>query len=578
MAPKPVLKQEEFDEAVKTNIEDFGMEADEAVSSAVEEFQLQGYSLEGIIKSSSGGSTDSHPVAVATRALSVLASSAAEKSSTAAAVDVQLQNLQLSVSALQQQFKGLSGDDLQQALAVAAKEGSIAALLSAAKAAQQLLPGSTAKPSSCNAVLLPCLRTMRLLMQSPACRSSLLSGGGDDLLQRQLQGCCKALQSGGAEQQQEQQQLAAAAAALTEAAAWQDEEGKCRFIDMGVAADLLQLLQLLAATPGGVASAPQAAAAAAAAGAAAGALRAFTTADDDRPPASKAFMHARLLAGKPNNALQVLLPVLQQLQQGPSRHIGPLVAVLAAIRQIAANDEICKSFAEAGGVASLQQLLAAAAVEGPPELVRGAAAALRQLANSDAVKSQLAEAGALITLMRAVRLYGSHPAVQEQLLGLLVALVLRMPDIAAAAAEAGGIDVLTEVLAAAPAMAAEAKVSAAAAAANGVSAKAADGSAADASNGNGSSSTADADDNQEVASKVFGVGGSGSSSSSMVAAVQRQACMAVRNMVVRNPELRPGFLAAGAEDLLRAVKLLFPGSCKDVASAALRDLGLEHYN
>jgi hypothetical protein len=51
-------------------------------------------------------------------------------------------------------------------------------------------------------------------------------------------------------------------------------------------------------------------------------------------------------------------------------------------------------------VALLQQLLAAATVEGPPELVRGAAAALRQLANSDAVKVQLAEAGALSTLMR----------------------------------------------------------------------------------------------------------------------------------------------------------------------------------
>jgi hypothetical protein len=100
---------------------------------------------------------------------------------------------------------------------------------------------------------------------------------------------------------------------------------------MGLAADLLQLLQLLADTPGGLASSPQAAAAA---GAAAGALRAFTTADDDRPPASKAFMHARLLAGKPNNALQVLLPVLQQLQQGPDRQVGPLVAVLAAIRQV----------------------------------------------------------------------------------------------------------------------------------------------------------------------------------------------------------------------------------------------------
>jgi hypothetical protein len=49
-------------------------------------------------------------------------------------------------------------------------------------------------------------------------------------------------------------------------------------------------------------------------------------------------------------------------------------------------------------------------------------------------------------------------------------------------------------------------------------------------------------------------------------------------MVVRNPELRPAFLAAGAEELLRSVKVLFPSSCKDVGSAALRDLGLDNYN
>lgn len=74
--------------------------------------------------------------------------------------------------------------------------------------------------------------------------------------------------------------------------------------------------------------------------------------------------------------------------------------LLPAATQIAANDDICKAFNEAGGVAALQQLLTEATDEGPAEVVRGAAAALRQLANSDAVKSQLAEAGALATIMR----------------------------------------------------------------------------------------------------------------------------------------------------------------------------------
>lgn len=102
-------------------------------------------------------------------------------------------------------------------------------------------------------------------------------------------------------------------------------------MDMGVASDLLKLLQLLSSS---IKLSNSSSAAVSAAASAAGALRAFTTADDDRPPASKAFMHARLLAGQPHNALQVLLPVLQQLQQGIERRVGPLIAVVAAIRQV----------------------------------------------------------------------------------------------------------------------------------------------------------------------------------------------------------------------------------------------------
>lgn len=75
-------------------------------------------------------------------------------------------------------------------------------------------------------------------------------------------------------------------------------------------------------------------AAAAAAVSAAACLRAFTTADDERPPASKAFLHARQLAGNPHNALQVLLPVLQQLQACKPLPVGHLTAVMAAIRQV----------------------------------------------------------------------------------------------------------------------------------------------------------------------------------------------------------------------------------------------------
>ncbi len=60
--------------------------------------------------------------------------------------------------------------------------------------------------------------------------------------------------------------------------------------------------------------------------------------------------------------------------------------------------------------------------------------------------------------------------------------------------------------------------------------------------------------------------------------VQRQCCIVLRNMVVRNPELRPVYLGQGAEALLRAAKKAHPKTCLDVGYAALRDLGLDKYN
>jgi hypothetical protein len=55
-----------------------------------------------------------------------------------------------------------------------------------------------------------------------------------------------------------------------------------------------------------------------AAAAAAGALRSFTTADDERPPASKAFAHARMLA-KNQQALLVGGQPRGRGQQGARR-------------------------------------------------------------------------------------------------------------------------------------------------------------------------------------------------------------------------------------------------------------------
>jgi hypothetical protein len=72
--------------------------------------------------------------------------------------------------------------------------------------------------------------------------------------------------------------------------------------------------------------------------------------------------------------------------------------LLNAVRQLAANDEICRSFCDEGGAQQCLSLLRGGA--GAAELERSALAALRQLANSDQVKAALAEAGALDDICR----------------------------------------------------------------------------------------------------------------------------------------------------------------------------------
>ena len=59
--------------------------------------------------------------------------------------------------------------------------------------------------------------------------------------------------------------------------------------------------------------------------------------------------------------------------------------------------------------------------------------------------------------------------------------------------------------------------------------------------------------------------------------LQAQACMFLRNLVGRSPELRAPALERGAEAPLRHAKVLFPDTCADVAAAALRDLGFDDY-
>ncbi|KAL8060533.1 hypothetical protein ABFX02_02G030800 [Erythranthe guttata] len=59
--------------------------------------------------------------------------------------------------------------------------------------------------------------------------------------------------------------------------------------------------------------------------------------------------------------------------------------------------------------------------------------------------------------------------------------------------------------------------------------------------------------------------------------LQRHSCFMIRNLVARNLENRKILLAIGIEELIRRAKQRHKG-CKDAATDALRDLGVDNYN
>lgn len=531
--PKPRLTQETFDESVNTNIEDFDMTPEEAVKSAVEEFKVQGFDMSGIV-AKHGMSTDTHAIAIATRALEEalgVVAAAAEGSDATAAAATPSGLVQL-LSGLKEALAsgGTTVADAKERNAVAVKCKTFKPVFQAC-----LTLSSTASPTASGAegregLLLALSLARQLLLMSLEIRDMF-----DD-----VQGGVKTNEMLAAHKSD--QEVQAAIAAFAEAASLKEEANKASLVASGFALACLELLHEFAAQPPSPPLAPTTVADADAAGEEAkegtktgdstsspsppsspvllklgairglcGVLRALLTADDDRPHVvgSAAFKNARTLA-KEGRASAALMGTLRL--EEVAAHPSTCSAVLTAIKQFAANDEICKEFLDDGAV--LASLAIARRWLHSSEVVSAAVGALRLLSSSDGVKKMMAENGGIEQILTVMAAHEGEDSVLEPALALLASLMLRMPEVATKAAEVGALDGIVEAM----------------------------------------------------------------TSRSASGPVQRQACMAIRNMAVRNPELRPLIAEKGLEELIRIAKATHASTCGDVGAAALRDMGCDNYN
>ncbi|KAL2611903.1 hypothetical protein R1flu_023595 [Riccia fluitans] len=487
MAPakKIQISQVAFDAVVKENVEEFGMDMDEALEDAVKTFKLQGVDLSGIITDGGGGATlESHPIVEAIQRIrNAVASVTGEDLATSEELVQFCNRPQTGAVNLSSAAEAVISDSLQSLRQSCLEEkGKNAPIAERNEGVEVVLAAVRALTKSAGPPLAYALAAITSVLTDNR-RERFIRCNGPQILLEVL-----------SSESASPDVVGEAANALAKSAL-QNEDVKDLYMHLKVYEVLVQQLQKYQSNSSvidGVSTA----------------LRSLVTADDDRIAASRTFQNGMLIAK--SGAIDTLLETAK-LQGKHDPTLGPLCL---AIKDLAVNDEICKSMAEKGGLNLVTWILETASREGSNRLLaRTACILLIQLAGSDANKDAFVALKGLDMLVNLVSTFSSDPSIIQEALTAMAVITLRSPSNASQAVNSGAVDITAEMM-------------------------------------------------ETHASE---------------ANLQRQACQLIRNLAVRNPENRPIILEKGLEKLIRKAKATHIG-CRDAASAALRDLGFDDYN
>ncbi|XP_020232888.1 armadillo repeat-containing protein 6 [Cajanus cajan] len=236
------------------------------------------------------------------------------------------------------------------------------------------------------------------------------------------------------------------------------------------------------------------------------AIRALLTPDDARVVASQVYGYARKFA-----KIGIAEALVDSLSAGLSS--PDLVSACTTLKAIAVNDEICKSIAEKGGIDAVLRCIDDSGEQGNKAVAKVCCSLLSKLAGSDMNKSAIVGKGGMDKLIKLSARFADDPSVLQEIMSIISVLSLRAPENAARAIEAGAGDLAIQAMQKFPA----------------------------------------------------------------AHQMQRNSCLMIRNLVVRNPENRTILLNNGIEEYIRKAKQAH-SNCKDAATDALRDLGVDNYN
>ncbi|KAG7011669.1 Armadillo repeat-containing protein 6 [Cucurbita argyrosperma subsp. argyrosperma] len=477
MGPPKTLRgisQEAFDEVVRENVEDLGMDPTEALQDAIETLTLQGVDLSGIVRCVPGeGSVNDNPLVQSLERLKQLDGDSKDRIS-----DEYLDEM----VDLFDRISELCGSNEESGNAsIVLRNGGL-----------ELLCSLCCKiPSECRRAVASALKTTVLLLQDLHSTEIFRNSNGPKIVM-------DILNNG-----KENVDILHGGYAVVAAAATANEVLKEIFMEMNI--DEL-ILQTLSTHRGDCISSLY------------DAIRVLLTPDDNRVVASQSQtpdgVPVRTLDPKEGGLRFAKIGIANALVD--SLHGGlnsaGLVSASIALKAVAVNDEICKSIAENGGIDAVLRCIDDSGDQGHKMVAKVGCSLLSKLAGSDANKSAIIEKKGLDKLIKLSSRFSDDPSVLQEVMSIISVLTLRSPENATRAIEAGAGDLAIQAMQKFPSA-------------------------------------------QQM---------------------QRNSCHMIRNLVVRNPENRALLLKNGIEKYIRKAKQNHE-SCKDAASDALRDLGLDNY-
>ncbi|KAK1439905.1 hypothetical protein QVD17_05730 [Tagetes erecta] len=380
------ISQQAFDEMVKENIDDLGMDPMEALSDAVETLTLQGVDLSGIVTNTLPGETN--PVIQSLDKVK------------------QLQFSDWSDEAVVDEALGL----FDSLIAMSCVEGSGSAAIATRNGGVELMCSVCSKLSvgdrnSIRALVLA-LDVLAVFLHDLQSTETFRQSGGPrmlvDILTKETQNV-NILNSG----------FVVVAAASTG-----NEVIKESFVELHI--DELMVTVMKKHTKGSIPSLYDA-------------IRVLLAADDSRVVASQVYGYARQFA-----KIGIAEALVESLNDGISS--AGFISATIALKAVAVNDEICRSVAENGGIDSLLSCIDESGVQGNKIVAKACCSLLSKLAGSDFNKSAIVERGGLNRLITLSSRLADDPSVLQEVMTIICTLCLRSPANASLAMEAGAGD------------------------------------------------------------------------------------------------------------------------------------------